>query len=44
VHAENFIINERGDGQAVKAVCEDFPELDAMATLAFIVKAVNSVD
>jgi hypothetical protein len=44
VHAEDFVIDERSDGQAVEAVGKNFPKLDSIATLALIVKAVNTVD
>ena len=44
MHAEDFIIDDGGNGQAIESVCESFPEFDVVSSLAFVVKAVNSVD
>ena len=44
MHAENFLVNESCDWQAVKHVAEDAPESDGVASLAFVVEAVNTVD
>jgi hypothetical protein len=43
MHTQNFFVDKSCNGQAVKAVCEDFPQLYAMSALALVVKAVNSV-
>ncbi len=34
VHAEDLLIDERGDGEAVEAVGEGLPDLDVVAALA----------
>ena len=44
MHAENFVVDESCDGQAIKAVCEDLPQLDAMAALTLVVEAVDAID
>jgi hypothetical protein len=44
VHSEDLLVDDSGDGKAVKAVGEGFPELDVVATLAFVVEAVDPVD
>jgi len=44
VHSEDLLVDNGGDGQAVEAVCECLPQLDVVATLAFIIEAVNTVD
>ena len=44
MHAENFLVDERSDRQAVEDVTEDFPESDGIPPLALIVKAINSID
>jgi len=44
MHGEDLLVNDSGDGQAVEAVRESLPELDVVATLAFVVKTVDAVD
>ena len=44
VHRKYFLVNDRGDGQAVKAVGEGLPQLDVVPPLAFIVETVYAVD
>ena len=44
VAAEDLLLNDGGDGQAVEAVGEDLPELDAVAAFALVVEAVDPVD
>ena len=44
MHAKNLVINQGCNWQTIKAVCEDFPELDTMSAFALIVKAINSVN
>ena len=44
MHAEDLVINERGYGQAVKAIYELFPYADGITALAFIVEAINAID
>lgn len=44
VHGEDLLIDDGGNGQAVKAVGEGLPQLDVVATLAFVVEAVDAVD
>ena len=40
--AEDLVVDNGGDGQAVEAVRERFPQLDRKPPLAFVVKPVNS--
>ena len=44
MHAQDLVVDERGNRQAVEAVCEDFPELDAVTALALVVEAVDAID
>jgi hypothetical protein len=44
MHAENLLINNGSDRETVEAVSESFPKFDIIASLAFIVKTVNSVN
>ena len=44
MHGENLLVDDSGDGQAVEAVRECFPQLDVVATLALVVEAVDAVD
>lgn len=44
MHAENFLIDESSNRKAVEDVTEDLPESDGIPPLAFIVKAINSID
>ena len=44
MHAQDLVVDQGRNGQAIKTVCEDLPQLDAMTALALIVKAVDSID
>ena len=44
VHGEDLLVDDSGDGQAVEAVREGLPQLDVVATLAFVVEAINAVN
>jgi len=44
VHAQDFLVNEGSNGEAVEAVSEGFPEFDVVSSLALVVEAVNTVD
>ncbi len=44
MHAENFLINNGSDGQAVEAICECLPQFDIVASFALIVETVYSVN
>lgn len=44
MHAEDLLINDTGNWQAVKAVCECLPQLDTVASLALVVKSIYSVN
>ena len=44
MHAENLLINERCDGEAVEDVAEDSPESNGVSTLALIVEAIDAID
>ena len=44
MHAENFLVDESCDGKTIEAVCEDFPKLNAVTALAFVIEAVDAID
>jgi hypothetical protein len=44
VNAEDFLINNRSDGQTVETVSEGLPQLDVVPPFAFIVESVDTVD
>jgi hypothetical protein len=44
VAAEDFVLDNGRHRKAVEAVCKRLPQLDAVATLALVVKAVDAVD
>lgn len=44
MHAKNFLVDDGGNGETVEAVGECFPKFDVVATFAFVVEAVNTVD
>lgn len=44
MHCEDLLVNNRGNRQAIEAVRKCLPKLDVVSSLAFIVKAVDSVD
>ena len=44
MHAQNFLVNQRCNGQTIEAVCERLPYSNIQASLALIIEAINSVD
>jgi len=44
VHAENFLVDESSNRQAVEDVAEHAPESDGVSTLALVVKAIYTID
>ena len=44
MHAEDLFVDQGCNGEAVKTVGKNFPQLDAMAALALVVKSVNAID
>ena len=44
MHAEDLLVDDRGDREAVEAVGERLPELDVVPALALVVEAVDAVD
>ena len=44
VHAEDLLVDDGGDGQAVEAVGEGLPQLDVVAALALVIETVDAVD
>ncbi len=44
VAAEDLLVDDAGDGQAVEGVGEGLPELDVVAALALVEEAVDAVD
>jgi len=44
VHAEDLLVDDGCDWQTVETVRERLPQLDVVASLAFVVKSIDSVD
>lgn len=44
MHAEDLVVYDSRDGQAIEAICEDLPKTDAETAFAFVVKSVDPVD
>ena len=44
VHAEDLLIDEGCNREAIEAVSEGLPELDVVSSLALIIEAIDSVD
>ena len=44
MHTQDLIIDESGDGHAVKDVLEFFPDADGVAAFALVVETVDSID
>lgn len=44
MHAQDFVVNESCNRHAVENILELFPNSDTVATLAFVVEAVDSVN
>ena len=44
MHGEDFLVDDGGNGETVEAVSEGLPQLDVVASLAFIVEAIDAVD
>ena len=44
VHAEDFLVDYRTNGEAVKHIRENLPKFDGVSAFAFVVKPVNSID
>lgn len=44
MHAKDLLVNDGGYGETIEAICERLPQLDIVATLAFIVEPVDPVD
>ena len=44
MHTQDLIIDESGDGHAVKDVLELFPYADGVAAFALVVETVDSID
>jgi hypothetical protein len=44
VHGKDLLVNDCRDRQAIEAVRERLPQLDVVPPLAFIVKAIDTID
>ena len=44
MHAENFLVDQGGDRQAIEDVAKDAPESNGVSTFALIVETIDSVD
>ena len=44
MHAENFLVDQSGDWEAVEYIREDLPESDGVPTFALIVEPIDSVN
>ena len=44
VHAKDLLVNDSGDGKAVKAISESLPKLNVVSSLTLIIEAVYAVN
>ena len=44
MHTEDFVIDQGSDGHTIENILELFPHADGVATLAFIIEAIDAVD
>ena len=44
MHCENFVINKRSNWHAIENVLELFPKSNGVASLAFIVEAIDTIN
>ena len=44
MHAEDLLVDDGSDGKTVETIREGFPQFDVVASFAFIIKAVYSVN
>jgi len=44
MHAENFLVDEGGNGEAIEDVAKDAPESDRVPAFALVVETVDSID
>lgn len=44
MHREDLLVDDCGNWQAVEAIRKSLPELDVVASLAFIIEAIDAVD
>jgi len=44
MHGKNLLIDDRGNGQIVKAISESFPQFDVVSAFAFIIEAVYPIN
>ena len=44
MHADDFLVNDGGDGHDVEDIGEELPEFEVVLTLALVVEAVDAVD
>ena len=44
MHADDLVVDQCGDWQAVETLCEHLPKFDVVSPFALVVKSVDSVD
>jgi hypothetical protein len=44
MHGEDLLVDDSSDGKAVEAIGKSLPQLDVVATLALVVKSIDTVD
>ena len=44
MHGKDLLVDDCGDWQAVEAIRKSLPQLDVVASLAFIIEAIDTVD
>ena len=44
MHAEDFLINNSSNWEAVETVSESLPKFDVVSSLALVVEAIDSID
>ena len=42
--AEDLVVDDGGDWEAVEALNELFPQLETISSFAFVIEAINTVD
>lgn len=44
MHAKDFFVNNSSNGETIETVCECFPQLNVVPSLALVIKSIDSID
>ena len=44
MHGEDFLVDDRGDGQTIEAVGKCLPQLNIVTSLAFVIEPVYAIN